>query len=93
MKRMFLVIQNIMNISGALFTLITTTEGSEVEKQDLHADYKQLYFNIEWWFNTIAYITVVGGLGNILIFMQRGFLKNVSRCFYMSILALADTSK
>ena len=90
---MFLAIQNIMNTSGTLFALITTTEAAEVEKQNLYDDYKQLYFNTEWWFNTIAYITVVGGLGNILSFMQRGFHKNVSTCFYMSILVLADTSK
>ena len=82
-----------MNTSNTLFTLVTTTEGSEDEKHNLHDDYKQLYIDIEWWINTIAYITVVGGLGNILTFMQRGFLKNVSMCFYMSILALADTRK
>ena len=52
-----------------------------------------IYIDIEWWLNTIIYITVVGGLVNILKFIQRGFLKNVSMCFYMSILALADTGK
>ena len=82
-----------MNTSGTLFTLITTSEGSEVGNIDLYDDYTQLYIDIEWWFNTIAYITVVGGLGNILKFIQRGYLKNVSMCFYMSILALPDTSK
>ena len=64
---MFLAIQNIMNTSGTLFAIIiTTTEAAEVEKQNLYDDYKQLFFNTEWWFNTIAYITVVGGLGNII---------------------------
>ena len=85
-----------MNTSNTLFPLITTTEESEVEKLDLYDDYndyKQIYIDIEWWFNTIAYIAVIGGLANILTFMQRGFLKNVSMCFYMSILALADTGK
>ena len=90
---MFLLIQNIMNTSNTLFTLITTSEGSEVGNIDLHDDYKQLYIDIEWWFNTIAYITVVGGLGNILKFIQRGYLENVSMCFYMSILVLPDTGK
>ena len=51
---MFLPIQNIMNTSDVLFTLITTKEGFEVEKHYLHDYYKQLYLNIEWWFNTIA---------------------------------------
>ena len=75
----------------------TTTEEAEVGKIDLYDNYKQLYMDIEWWVNTIAYITlpVVGGFGNILTFivMQRGSLKDVSTCFYMSILALADTGK
>ena len=90
---MFLLIQNIMNTSDTLFTLITITEGSEVKKQNLHDNYEQLYLNIEWWINTIEYITVIGGLGNILTFMEKGFHKNVSVCFFMSILALADTGK
>ena len=75
----------------------TTTEASDVEKLDLHDDYKQLYLDIEWWIYVIAYITlpVVGGFGNILTFivMQRGSLQEVSTCFYMSILAAADTGK
>ena len=82
-----------MNISHVLFILITTKEGFKVEKHYLHDYYEQLYLNIEWWMNTIAYITVVGGFGNILTFIQRGFLKNVSVCFFISILALADTCK
>ena len=38
-------------------------------------------------------IIVLGTIGNILTFltMQRGSLKNTSTCFYMAILALADT--
>ena len=93
MKRMFLPIQNTMDTSNILSTLITTKEGSEVEKQNLHDNYEQFYFNIEWCLNSIAYITVVGGLGNILSFMQKGFHKNVYVGFFMSILALADTGK
>ena len=40
-------------------------------------------------------LPVFGGIGNILTFivMQRGSLKEVSTCFYMSVLALADTGK
>ena len=63
----------------------------------LKDDYKQLYIDIEWWMNAIAFIAlpVVGGFRNILTFivMQRGSLKEVSTCFYMSKLALADTGK
>ena len=73
------------------------TEVAEVGKQNLYDDYKQIYIDIQWWINSIAYITlpIFGGFGNILTFivMQRGSLQNVSTCFYMSMLALADTGK
>ena len=82
-----------MNTSGTLLTLITTREGSEVEKRVLYNDYQQVYLNIKWWINTIAYITIVGGLGNILTFMQKRSLKNVSVSFYTFILTLADKGK
>ena len=40
-------------------------------------------------------IIIFGTIGNMLSFyiMQRGSLKDVSTCFYMSVLAVADTSK
>ena len=41
-------------------------------------------------------IIIIGGtVGNLLAFyvMQRGSMKKVSTCFYMAILALADTGK
>ena len=40
-------------------------------------------------------LIVFGTIGNLLSFyiMRKGSLKNVSTCFYMSILALADTGK
>ena len=86
-----------MNTTDIFSTQNTTTEAAEVGKQDPHDDYKQLYIDIEKWFNTITYIAlpIFGGLGNILTFivMQRGSLKEVSTCFYMSMLALADTGK
>ena len=87
-----------MNTSNTWSTQKTTEiEITEVDRIELNDDYKQLYIDIEWWIYTIAYITlpVFGGFGNILTFivMQRGSLKEVSTCFYMSILALADTGK
>ena len=41
----------------------------------------------------IPLIIVIGTLGNLLTFivMRRRFLRYVSTCFYMSILALVDT--
>ena len=40
-------------------------------------------------------LIIVGSIGNILKFyiMRRTSLKDVSSCFYMAVLALADTSK
>lgn len=40
-------------------------------------------------------LIVFGTVGNLLAFyiMRRGSLKNVSTCFYMAMLALADTGK
>ena len=49
-----------------------------------------------WIFTTAMPIIIFpGSIGNILIFivMRRGSLKDVSTCFYMSILALADTGE
>ena len=40
-------------------------------------------------------LIIVGSIGNILTFyiMRRTSLKDVSSCFYMAVLALADTRK
>ena len=57
------------------------------------------------WFNeeitrliqliTRPILVIVGSIGNILTFyiMRRTSLKNVSSCFYMAVLALADIGK
>ena len=47
------------------------------------------------YITTLPIIIIFGTIGNILSFivMQRGSLKDVSVCFYMSILALADTGE
>ena len=46
---------------------------------------------------SVSYIIIIifGSIGNILTFiiMRRGSMKDVSTCFYMSILALADTGE
>ena len=70
-----------MNISDVFSLQNTTAEATEVGKQDLNDGYKQLYMDIEWWMNSIFYITlpVFGGFGNILTFivMRRGSLKDL----------------
>ena len=44
---------------------------------------------------TFSVIILFGTIGNLLTFvvMQRGSLKNSSTCFYMAMLALADTGR
>ena len=73
------------------------TEGTTTEADDLADNFNQLYIDIENWLYKITFIAfpVLGGFGNILTFivMRGGSLKNVSTCFYMSMLALADTGK
>ena len=41
------------------------------------------------------FLIIFGSIGNLLTFvlMRRGSMKHVSTCFYMAILALADTRK
>ena len=45
--------------------------------------------------STFPVIFVIGTIGNLLTFivMQRGSLKHSSTCFYMAMLAVADTCK
>ena len=55
------------------------------------------HYEISRWINTITYpvLIILGTVGNVLTFvvMQRGSLRNVPTCFYMAILALADTGE
>ena len=84
-----------MNTTDIFPAQNTTIEVTEVDAVDAY--FKQLYIDIEWWMYAISFIAlpIFGGFGNMLTFivMQRGSLKEVSTCFYMSILALADTGK
>ena len=54
-------------------------------------------YEIRRWINTITYpvLIILGTVGNVVTFvvMRRGSLRNVSTCFYMAILAMADTGK
>ena len=72
---------------------ITTTETATTTTQNNQIDPAQ----IERWIyvGTQAVLIPLGSFGNILtiIVMRRGSLKDVSTCFYMSVLAAADTGK
>ena len=69
-----------------------TTEADPIKNE-----YDQKLIDIEWWMYIVSYATLIpiGSVGNILSFvvMQRGSLRDVSTCFYMRILAIADTGK
>ena len=67
---------------------ITIQDGSPLQHQWYHI---LRYFYIV----VLPIIIIFGTTGNILTFiiMRRGSLKDVSTCFYMSILALADTGE
>ena len=64
---------------------------------DLSDEYSITELNIEKMIAVSVYpvIILLGTFCNVLTFivMQRGSLKKISTCFYMSILALADTGK
>ena len=87
------------NFSGFYMTNQTYdfTPEPDYSKPDERDDEMALFNYIERLVKIISYpIIVVGGtVGNILTFivMRRGSLREVSTCYYMSILALADTGK
>ena len=65
------------------------------------ADTEDDWYDEEWKMAKIVILSafpvifVIGTLGNLLTFivMQRGSLKHSSTCFYMAMLAVADTCK
>ena len=58
-------------------------------------DYQQLHISRLLVITSFPVIIVFGTFGNVLTFivMQRGSLKHSSTCFYMAMLAVADTCK
>ena len=58
-------------------------------------DYQELRISRLLVITSLPIIIAVGTTGNVLTFivMQRGSLKHSSTCFYMAMLALADTCK
>ena len=78
-------ILNVSNLYGN-GTNVTVTEQPVTEDQDWEiASLMQVYGRPP--------IILLGTLGNVLAFivMRRGSMRHVSTCFYMAILALADT--
>ena len=77
---------NISNNVTALFN-----DSSEFDERLNYHNYQETIRLMQVY---IRPVVIIGGtLGNILAFcaMRRGSMKMVSTCFYMAILALADT--
>ena len=76
-------------------TNTTVLNLTEVSKES--DDGMSRLWEIQFMVFRVTYIIIIisGTFGNILTFivMQKGSLKEVSTCFYMSILALVDTGK
>ena len=72
-------------------------QNSTTEAVTTQSDDSWNYYEIERLMFVVIYGTLIplGSFGNILtiIVMQRGSLKDVSTCLYMSVLAVADTGK
>ena len=70
-------------------SLATTTEGT--------SEFDGKWYKIErgFYIYALSILIIFSSTGNILtiIVMRRGSLKDVSTCFYMSILAVADTGE
>ena len=77
------------NTTGEAATFSVVTEMNHDANQDV-AD--ELSFYRTSLLASFSVILVLGTIGNTMSFfvMRRGSLKDVSTCFYMSILAVAD---
>ena len=92
MEAKITVMYSLTDYTGNSNSSETGTQLAVVEKTVKWTDVEIARF-IHVIFRPILFI--FGTAGNCLSFyiMRRTSLKNVSSCFYMSILALADTSK
>ena len=79
---------NLIWTSTSNISELLSTSLNDSGQQDLLVKIKEMI-----WFILHPILIILGTFGNVLVFivMRRGSLKNVSTCFYMSILALADT--
>ena len=78
---------------SGLFNLSNTTTGSSIGKKTLKWTNAEIARLIQIIIRPI--LIILGTVGNCLTLyiMRRTSLKDVSSCFYMTVLALADTSK
>ena len=90
---------NISSTTNTILTLLSTEEIANItvnlSGHDEEEHYKRVQASKTVVLATFLVILVVGTVGNLLSFivMQRGSLKKSSTCFYMAMLAVADSSK
>ena len=90
---------NISSTANTILTLLSTEEIATItvnlSGQDEEGHYKRVQASKTVVLATFPVILVVGTVGNLLSFivMQRGSLKKSATCFYMAMLAVADSSK
>ena len=83
--------RNSFNLSISQNVSSSINESSEYNERTNYHEYQETTRLMQVY---IRPVLIVGGtLGNLLAFcvMRRGSMKKVSTCFYMAILALADT--
>ena len=82
-----------LNISSSELTLISMENTTDVPEEEPDDNGREITSMIQIVMRPL--LIVFGTTGNVLLFlvMRRGSLKTVSTCFYMSILALADTGR
>ena len=82
---------------SATIEIVNTTLQNQTQISAESNDGMSKLWAIQFMVFRVAYLIIIisGTMGNILTFivMQRGSLKDVSTCFYMSILALVDTGE
>ena len=80
-----------VSIAQIVYSILNESPDSK-EKTNFH-DYQETRRLMQVYIRPV--IIIAGTVGNLMTFyvMQRGSMKKVSTCFYMAILALADTGK
>ena len=80
-----------VSIAQIVYSILNESPGSK-EKTNFH-DYQETTRLMQVYIRPV--IIAGGTVGNLLTFcvMRGGSMKRVSTCFYMAILALADTGK
>ena len=85
------------NYSGTNVEEFSNSSNTTTEPTSMEEPFKWTNAEIARWIQIIfrPILVIVGTIGNVLAIyiMRRTSLRHVSSCFYMVVLAVADTSK